>query len=69
MEPLLEAANAPVASTKASPSSKPLENFANFISSFFFPENVGNRFWAAWSHSHEKLAFSDRESLTMLQRG
>src|SRR6266513_186811 len=46
-EPLL-AANALVASSKASPSTKPLDVFENFIRTpCSFPKTVGNRFWAA----------------------
>src|SRR2546429_745560 len=68
-EPLL-AANALVASSKASPSTKPLDVFENFITdSLFFPENrresvLGGRGFTC----AEKLAFRLRRP-TMLPRG
>jgi len=53
-EPLF-AANTLVASSKASPSSKPLEIFDASLRSFFLSEDVGNRFWAAWTRLRRKF--------------
>src|SRR5205823_2598889 len=68
-EPLL-AANALVASSKASPSSKPLNVFENVIwTPCSFPKTVGNRFWGGLGFTFaEKLAFRLRKP-TMLPRG
>src|SRR2546421_4943646 len=68
-EPLL-AANALVASSKASPSSKPLDNCDDFIRLLVLSrKTVGNRFWGGLGFTFaEELAFRPRRP-TMLPRG
>jgi hypothetical protein len=46
MDAVLDA-NALVASSTASPNSKPFKPFESFMKFLFFPESVGKRLWAA----------------------